>query len=287
MNKIDRKHKKDLAEFQKQKIKSGIKIKGKIQYYNNKLLTLFERYPEWGSQSPRDFIELNTKINILYDDFNHKIYTEFINQDNKILSLSADQTEEFFTLSNEKIIPIKIDNKKVINYLSKPYPDEPFGLYDFVYNEKVRNKIKIAVQDAIFQNLSKEKIIENLEKGMSYKQAENITDTELQRAYSTANYVDTLEFNKYSDEVLVIERSLSKVHPVQDICDECVGVYCMDKPFPAVPSHPSCICLTKRVFKDNKKCGKIGTGNIRKTQYFSKKYPKQTTPILKPSMFNY
>lgn len=227
-----------------------------------------------------------SKLDNMMIGYNKPITEILKNSEIDIVNMNYSQLNDYLTsVGVEPLSFAKSDIYGTIKSLEKPLGKIPFELSDSIWDETKRSDILREITSGNLAGKNKFDIAKDLEKylketgGSGYKKALTVVETENNRSMSRG-YIDTTRLynDTYSDDRLLILRSLSSSHKVEDICDELVGAYDPDQPVPEYPSHPHCYCELDRIFES------VYTGSIKNLKtigglVYSSKYQNQVASV--------
>jgi hypothetical protein len=239
-----------------------------------------------------------TYLDIKIDEYNQEIYPLFQSVQKDLTTLGYDQTGDYYRASNDGTSYFSASELNdmasvVVNSIAEPIPGSSFKLSSAIWEENKKDAIYQWVLDQISYDYSYTDIVDQLaayltdtQQGSAYFKAYRVVDTEVIRSFVYSNYASTIDYNRVAPNQLVIIREVSPMHRVTDICDALAGIYIPELGFPAVPSHPFCICLvTKKFAKD------IDKSKIKTVAHDGKGYVDlddwnyKDAPFLLPSWF--
>lgn len=273
---------------------SKVKLLGKYLQQSEDLVNQVANLSQNVFRNPGELKRQLAILDLEIDAYNEELYPIFVDAGQQVIDLGFDHTRDYYVVRDGVNTPIvSSDYKHVVwHSLEQPIPEKPFALSQSIWGPSNREAIYQFVVDGAVQNVSKNILVDNLVdyltkdgQGGAYFKALRVVDTELMRAYVTSSWQSVVEYNNSTiGDSLLIQRKLSPVHRVQDICDELEGVYDPNgSPFPGVPSHPFCTCLTKKIFRSdyNGPIKNLSGGSF----YESTKFPGQKTPLLHDGYF--
>lgn len=235
-----------------------------------------------------------TYLDVRIDEYNQEIFPLFQKVQYDMADLAYTQTGDYHIAHGEVVNIDGINDLKsrAVNAIQEPIPGSSFKLSSAIWEEDKKDAIYQWVFDQIGAGQDYGDIVDQLagyltdnQQGSAYFKAYRVVDTEVIRSYVYSDYASVIDYNRYAGNKLVMVRKLSPMHKIPDICDSLEGIYVPEVGFPAVPSHPFCMCIVSKKFLKDVDPNDIRT-DLKHLDGYVDGFDYKDAPMLFPNSFN-